>query len=111
MSKLTTSSDFSKITTWEELRRWVTQFCEDVKVQINGKIDFVSNISCDIIDVEFTAANTDVQVNHRLRRIPTGYFLVKTNVAAIIYDGSEASTDTMIMLKSSAIANCKIVVF
>jgi len=68
MSSVTTPSDFSKLTSWEELKRWVSTWAVDLTNQFNGNIDFTSNIRCKILTVSFTAANTDTTISHPLNR-------------------------------------------
>lgn len=102
MSSITTPSDFSKIKTWEELKRWVAAWAVDITNQVNGNLDFNSNLRCKLVDVVFTAANTDKRIAHSLGKIPTGYILVKTTASANLYDGSIVADADIIVLKSTA---------
>lgn len=79
--------------------------------QINGAIDFQSNLFVSIITANFTAANTSTKFTHTLGRIPQGYILAKSNVSTTIFDGSKDNTSTAIYLQASIIANCLVVVF
>ena len=111
MSSISTPSDFGNLTTWEELKRWLSAWAVDTTTQINGNIDFTSNIKCKIVDVSFKAANTDTTIRHQLKKIPTGYIVVRSNVAAVVYDGSVEFSTLSLTLKSSAIAECSILIF
>jgi len=74
-------------------------------------LQFDQNLKTSTVDVSFTAANTQVPINHGLGRVPTGYIQAKSNVAARVYDGGSANTDSVLYLKSDAIANVKVIVF
>lgn len=111
MSSLTTSSDFGNLKDWEDLKRWITVWARDVESQINGNLDFTANIRCKLIDYTFLLANTEYGISHSLRKIPTGYILVNTNVATVLYNGGSTNTDSVIYLKVNTAATCKILVF
>ena len=111
MSNVTSSSDFGNIADFEALKRWVTVWAGDVTGQINGGIDFSSNIYCRTVDAVFSSANADLAIQHNLGKLPTGYMLVKTDVASIIYTGSGTWTTSVIYLKASVAATCKVLIF
>lgn len=111
MSKLTSSSDFGNIADLEGLKRWLTIWAGDVTAQINGGINFGTNINGNIIDVIFTAANTEQAVTHSLNKIPTGYVMMGTSASTVLYNGSTTNTVTVMYLKASAAATVKIFVF
>ena len=64
--------------------------------------DKAGNLSA--VYVVFTSngsANTEDAVTHKLGRTPIGYFPVKQDKAAVIYDSGTANTLTTIYLKTS----------
>ena len=111
MSKLTSSPDFGNLKTWEDLRRWVTIWAKDVEAQVNGGLEFDSNIRSRLLTVTFGSANTDVSAVHGLGRTPVGYFLVGSNVATVVYDGSVSNSSTTVTLRVSVAATCRIMIF
>ena len=95
----------------DQLVRFTTIMMNDVLRVVNGNLSFEDNFNSRFVDVSFTAANIEVYVPHTLGRIPTGYILTKTNAAASIYSGTSTFTESAIYLKSSAIAETKILIF
>jgi hypothetical protein len=111
MSSLTTSADFANLKGFDDLKRWITIWARDVESQINGNLDFTSNIRCKIIDYTFVSPNTEYGIAHNLRKVPTGYILVNTDLATVLYNGGSTNTDSLIYLKCSVVTTCKILVF
>lgn len=95
----------------EEFRRIVSILLENVVSILNNGILFSDNFSSKIQSVEFGAANTEVQVQHNLNRIPTGYLVLKLSAAAIIYDGTTSNTNTNAFLRASAPCTATIMLF
>ncbi len=111
MSKIDQNIDVGRVSTWEDLRRFVGHILTQVQNIINGQLEFGINIKSNLVQANFPLANQDLAIQHGLRQIPKGYFLTGSNVATNIYDGSTAWTETNIYLRSSVIANTKITVF
>ena len=97
--------------TLDELARFVSIMMNDVIRVINGELSFQDNLNTRFVDVSFTAADTEVGVEHGLGRVPTGYFAVKSNAATSVYDSGSTNTATTIYLKASAISEVKLIVF
>ena len=74
---------------------------------------FSDNFNAYIVDVTTPGVpDTEFTVAHTLKRIPTGYILLRTDVPTTIYDGVTAWTTTDIYLKEPmGTATIKIMVF
>lgn len=97
--------------TTQELQKFLAFFSKDVVLALNGNLTFADNLRCQIIDVSFTAANTNKVISHSLKRVPSGYFTVRSSAGAILYDGTTVSDLKSITLKSTAIATMTLVIF
>lgn len=102
MSSITASPDIAQVKP-EEVQRFVDIFCHDVVQNVNGKLDFQTNFSCKILDVAFTAQDTEQAIPHGLGRVPNGYFMVGSDLATTVYDGDSSDDGTNIYLKSTQI--------
>ena len=111
MGKLKQQYNLSNLLTVDDLIRFLSQITDEYATVVNGQLQFDQNLKTSTVDVRFTAANTQVSVPHGLARVPTGYIQAKSNVAARIYDGGSTNTDSVLYLKSDAIANVKVIVF
>lgn len=110
MSKITTSTDFDRVSA-EDMPRRLNQFGEDVVAQVNGGLDFSTNFNASEVSVSFTAANTDTPIAHGLGRVPTRYILTGSTVALGLYDGSIKASSSIIYLKSSAVGTASILIY
>lgn len=59
---------------------------------------------------EFSSANTNHRFVHRLERVPEAYFVIGRDAGFVVYDGSDPSTKTEIVLRSTATGVAQIVV-
>lgn len=101
----------TNLTDEAEFRRVATILFENIVSILNSGILFSDNFSSKIQSVEFSAANTEVQVQHNLGRVPTGYLVFKLSAAAIVYDGSTANTETNAFLRGSAPCTATVMLF
>lgn len=77
---------------------------------INRGLNFSDNFNCLTVVVADTgAANTEFTVAHSLKRIPTGYLVIRRDKAGVVYDSGTAFTVSNIYLKCST-ANTAITV-
>ncbi len=95
----------------EEAPRFTAMFLEQVVQAFNSNLRFGENVSVSIVTANFTQANTNTQVSHGLGRAPQGYIQVGSNAATMIYDGTSANSDSVLNLRSSAIAVVQVMVF
>lgn len=109
MGFVSSSPSFSNVKTFDDLSRYSSMVIGDIVAQINGKIGFV-NLQKQVIPVNFTAANIEVQIPHNLGYVPNGYYQIGANAATQVYNTTE-STANFLFLKSSAIATVKVYVF
>jgi hypothetical protein len=110
MGRVTSQPNIANLSTPEEIARFTSIAVNDLNTQINGNIEFGLNIKSSTVDVEFGAANTDVRAPHGLGRIPIGFLVAGLNVAATIYNGSQANDASFVYLRSSAPCTAKIIV-
>ena len=77
---------------------------------INKGLKFSDNFNAEIVSLSDSGnANSENEIAHTLKRVPTGYLVLKVNAAGIVYDSGTAWTDTKIYLKCNA-ANCAITI-
>lgn len=111
MPLLKAISDVGNIDDWKDANRFVAQALAEVQSVSNGQLEFGVNLKTVLLEVNFTAANADLRIEHGLGKTPTGYILVKSNTGTSLYDGSIPATESVIYLKSTAIAQVKILIF
>ncbi len=112
MGKLSISNNFSSVKSWEDLRRFASAWAADVTNQLTGKLTFGDNMQGVFIDVSFPNAAVSVPFTHNLGYVPNGFFVTQLDSAAVIYDGPESNTATIIFLKcTQANASAKVRVF
>ncbi len=113
MGKLSTPSNFSSVSSWQELRRFVSLFCSDVFNQINGHLTFSDNIQGTSVEVFFPQSNFSISVVHNLGYTPSGFFVVNVDGPAIIYrDIDRSANNVNIFFKSSvALINATVRIF
>jgi len=109
--KIKATPELSNLETLEDVTRYGTQVIREIVDLINGNLRITDNLSVSLRDVVFSASSTEVQVEHGLNRLPTGYILVKSNVSTTLFDGDTANSTTLIYLKASAAANTKVLIF
>lgn len=97
----------------EDSKRWasLTLFLKDVYNILLKGITPVDNFRGNLVEVTFSAADTDVQVKHGLSYIPSNYFIIGTSAAMSVYDGNTDSTNTYIYLRSSATGTARVFLF
>lgn len=83
----------------------------DIIRAVNGLLTFQDNFACVTIEASFETADTETEITHNLGKIPSGYFVIKSNAAAVVYDSGRENTDKLIYLKASAISNVTMIIF
>ncbi len=101
MSKLTAAPDLSQVKP-EDVARYADLFAQDVVDTVNGDLDFDSNFNAKEVTATFSAANTDLAIQHNLGRTPVRYIVTSATTAMSVYNGSIASTSSILYLRSSA---------
>lgn len=108
MGNVNTSPQITNVKDPEERVRF-TQIClQGIIDQVNGGLQFVTNITASQKTVNFTAANTNLTIEHGLGTTPTGYIPISKTVSMNIFTGTVAKNATTITLKSSAIGTAVI---
>lgn len=72
MGKLFESAKFMNIKDLKDLASFLTQFTTQVANLFNGGLRFQDNMKCQIIEVNFPLAYTDVRVVHNLNSAISG---------------------------------------
>jgi hypothetical protein len=62
-----------------------------------------------ILTFVFTASAVNVAVAHGLGRVPAGYMVVGRSANVTVYDGSDPSTESELVLRSSGAATVQVV--
>jgi len=110
MTRVTASEKMDTLEA-DELPRWITIILREMKGILNNGIRFSDNFDSQILDVTFSAADSDLTVNTRLRRIPTGYIVLGRSAAMAIYNGSLPNKTDVLYLRSNVVGTAKVMVF
>ena len=90
------------------LEQELMSFSLELAQIINKGLKFSDNFNAEIKTIaDSGAANSENTVAHTLKRVPTGYLVLKINAAGVVYDSGTVWTDTDIYLKCS-VANAAI---
>jgi hypothetical protein len=89
-------------------KKWIQNALDNLKTVVNS-LTLSDNFRARIIDVTFVA-NTDLEIQHGLGTVPSGYFLIRASVAMSIYAGSGTPTRQVINLRSDASGTATVVI-
>jgi hypothetical protein len=109
--KLNYTDSFSRLTTIDQLSRFMSLLAGNLDIILNGGITFADNFKGQVVECSFSAANMDSSFPHQLGRSPTGYLSLGQNAALIVYDGTNALQPQTITLRSSAIGTAQVFIF
>lgn len=88
-------SDFDRALEQELFSAW-----PELATIINRGLNFSDNFNCTISTVADTgAANTEFSIAHGLKRIPTGYLVIRRSAGGVVYDSGTTFTTANIYLK------------
>ena len=108
--KLKTTQDLTNCSELKDLTRFVSVTINDIVNVINSNLSS-ENFVKTITSVTFTATNTDTVVDHGLKNIPIGYYVIGSDAAMKVYNGTKAFTDETITLKSDATGTATVLIF
>lgn len=111
MAKVSSLQKVSNIDQWMDARRFVQNTTDDITSIINGKLLLADNVNVVFVQVAFGSANKTYKVTHNLSRIPVGYLLVKSPIAAQIFDGNNRNDSTVLYLQCSQATTVTVMVF
>lgn len=94
-----------------DMPRWLTIFLSEVKRALNNGLNFSDNFDGRVLEVTFSAANSDQIVNTGLRRIPQNYIVINRSANMTVYNGNAASSVGTIYLRSSAVGTARLLIF
>jgi hypothetical protein len=84
----------------EDLAKTLQVLMGNLKRMFAGGISLDGNVDGQIVTLTTHAsADTEFSVAHTLKRIPTGFIVVKRDKGGVIYDGVTAWDSTQIFLK------------
>lgn len=101
MSKLTELADYTNIDDPKEFMRHASRFISQLQDTFNGGLDFATNFNCQIISVNFSVANQDTQITHKLNRTGIYYIPISKSVSCDVYNGNTAQSKSSIYLRST----------
>lgn len=105
------NKDIKTAETLPDLRKHVSETMAEITQVINGKLSFSDNFDGRIVSTSFAGVNTDTQLVHGLNRLPIGYVVTKASAPLNVYDGTRASDNNNIYLRSNAVGTANILVF
>lgn len=108
------SPNLDNIDTFEDFKRQVTKFTQDIAQIVNNNLSYADNFNAQIKSAIFTAPNTDLLITHTLGRVPSGYHLLRNSSGMVIYDGSVSAsvlTKTSITLRATVAGTASILIF
>lgn len=108
--RLTASEKIDTLKDESEFKRFLVNFLTEVKLAINGNLNFIDNFGGREISVTFTAANTNTRVSTGQRVVPTKYIVQGATAAMSIYDGTLPSQAGVLFLRSSAVGTARLLV-
>ena len=107
--KITATHDVSNVETFEDLKRFTTQFLEQTKSAINGGIS-IENLRAKLISFTVTQTSADIQVNHALGVIPIGYLKLQGPNISIYDVGKSTWTIDNIFVRASGTGDVTLLV-
>lgn len=110
MSYVQTLSDLANVEDPAEFIRFSSSLLASIVDTVNGNLEFDKNIKSQIIEFNFTSANSDLTKPHNLGHEPTGFIVVSKSAAGDVYDGSSWSPST-ITLRCTTTIDTKVIVF
>lgn len=111
MSKIKVPQTLTNIEEKDDLVRYVSQTLMDVVSTLNGGISISENLDSRIVGVTFTAANMNVIVNHKLNRVPVGYWPVTRTSNITVFDGTSPNTSSVLNIQASGAGGVKLLIF
>lgn len=111
MGKIKEIAEIRAVTSFEDLRRFVSLQFKQILEIVNGNLNFTDNLRSVILNVTFPAANQDVKILHGLGVVPKGYIVIDSRTALTV-TRTQNSTDSEIVLSSTAAASdVKLLIF
>lgn len=103
--------DVKAVDSIDDIKRFISQTVAQIITIVNGRITFADNFDGKAIPVTFSALGVDTAVVHNLGRLSIGYFIINASAPMSIYNGSQASTESITYLKSNNPGSATILVF
>lgn len=110
--KLNFSDGFNNIKDLEGFKTQVQRLASNLSDVLNNNVTFADNFRSQVVGVTFSAANTNMTINHRLNAVPIGYLVIGRSAAFTVYDGSaNVLTKTSITVRSSSTGSATVMIF
>jgi hypothetical protein len=95
----------------DDLKRFISQVMNQITTIFNNRITFADNFDGKSVSVSFTQSGVDTAVVHGLGRAAIGYFIINASAPMSLYNGSIASNDSILFLRSNNTGSATIMVF
>ena len=89
----------------------LTLFLKDIYTILSKGIVFQDNFRGVILNVTFTASNTNTTITHGLSYTPTKYIVLSRSANFVVYDGSTNADLTNFYLRASATGTISVLIF
>lgn len=112
MAKLTVIPDVSQVNGLDEVKKFTAMNFKTIVNEINGRLNFVSNIeAAGPYQVEFPNGSDVVIVTHNLSRVPTGFLVINLDSGIVVFKpATPAWTNSRIYLQATAAGSALIYV-
>lgn len=111
MSRITEDPSINRLKTPEQQAEYAAKFNEQVVQLLNNGLTFGDNFDGKILNITFSAANSDTAQGHGLGRVPSGYLVLSRSASMVVYNGSAAWSSSNIVLRASAAGSISLLVF
>lgn len=105
------------LSSWEELRTYVSINLLDLIADYNGSVDIIDNLKTYQASVVFPGANMAVKVTHTLGVKPRGYIVVGKSANINVFDSTQNqnssifSTENEIFLQASGAGTASVLIY
>lgn len=94
--KVWSLAGLQSVTTWQDLRRFVTQGLTNISQILNQRVGFSDNIHCEIVNP--TIETTETAIPHNLGVVPIGFIVLNATDTQYPRGGTTPWTTTTIYL-------------
>lgn len=95
----------------EEQQKGTTLFLKDVYNILNKGITLTDNIKGALLEVTFSAADTDLPIRHGLDFVPSNYLVCGSRAATSVYDGASTADKTYFYLRATVATTVRVFLF
>jgi len=112
MAKIKLAIDITKMGPDDpQFTLYVGRLLSQVVDTINGRISLSDNCDATFVSATIKQANVEQGIPHSLNRVPQGYFVVGSQAATQVYNGSTTWTTNAIYVKATVATQCNLLIF